>query len=365
MRIHHIEVTPFVIPLSKPTKWAAGYMTTVDWLIVKIVDEDGNYGVSEAIPRPMIYGETQHSIFYAITRYLAPLLKGEDTFALENIWTKMGAMAGNLAAKSAIDIALHDLNGKVLNMPVHRLLGGPARSEVDLVWMIGMMDNDKMLAELDQKAAEGFFAFKVKGGIDPDNDIQLLKQMRARVPDHVRFYIDANMRYDKETAYRVLSALEGVLDCVEEPMIATDDVGRQELARKVSIPMLGDESVFTVADVQRQIQLGALKRISIKMPRTGFWLTRKIVHLAEAANLKLQISTQSETTLGTAGCLQLAAAYQQISLPSEMTFYLDVCDSLITCRLHIENGRMRVPQGPGMGVELDWDKVKHYAVDLV
>src|SRR5271170_6056905 len=145
MIIRDIEVTPFVIPLVKPTKWAAGYMTHVDWLLVKIVGDDGTYGVAEAIPRPMIYGETQHSIYYAITQYLAPLLIEEDSFALERIWSKMGSLAGNPAAKSAIDIALHDLNGKLLKMPVHRLLGGPARSEVDLVWMVGLMSNAEML----------------------------------------------------------------------------------------------------------------------------------------------------------------------------------------------------------------------------
>ncbi|REE07393.1 L-alanine-DL-glutamate epimerase-like enolase superfamily enzyme [Paraburkholderia sp. BL27I4N3] len=364
MIIRSVEVTPFVIPLNKPTKWAAGYMTTVDWLLVKIIGDDGSYGVAEAIPRPMIYGETQHSIYYAITQYLAPLLVGEDSFALENIWSRMGALACNPAAKSAIDIALHDLNGKLLKMPVHRLLGGPARTEVDLVWMVGLMSNDQMLAELDQKVTAGFRTFKIKAGLDPDNDIRLLKQMRERVPDDVRLYIDANMRYDKETAYRVLKALEDVLDCVEEPMLASDDLGRRELAQKVAVPMLGDESVFTVADVCRQIQLGALKRISIKMPRTGFWLSRKIVHLAEAGNLKLQINTQSETTLGTAACLQLAAAYGQISLPSELTFYLDVCDSLITSELTIDNGKLKVPDGPGMGVDVDWDKLKKYAVKL-
>ena len=364
MLIKNIEVTPFVIPLKKPTKWAAGYMTEVDWLLVKIIGEDGSYGVSEAIPRPMIYGETQQSIYYAILRYLAPLIIGEDSFSLERIWSKMGALAANPAAKAAIDIALHDLNGKLLQMPIYRMLGGPARKEIDLVWMVGLMSNREMIAEMQQKIGEGFRAFKVKGGIDADNDIALIKQMRREVPADIKIYIDANMRYDKETAYRVLKELEGMLDCIEEPMLATDDSGRKELAQKTSVPLLGDESVFTVADVSRQIALGALKRISIKMPRSGFWLSRKIVHLAEAANIKLQINTQSETTLGTAGCLHLAAAHEQISLPNEMTFYMDVCDSLITNELRIVDGKMQLLDGPGLGIDIDWEKVRKYSVAI-
>lgn len=364
MRITSIELIPFVIPLKKPTVWAAGSMTVVDFVLIKLHGEDGVYGVSEAIPRPMIYGETQHSIYYAIRDHLAPLVVGEDSFALERIWKKMGALAANPAAKAAIDIALHDLNGKLLGLPVHRLLGGPARSEVELTWMVALMPHADMLAELEEKLAEGFRSFKIKGGIDAGNDIALLLEMRRIAGPGVQLYIDANQMYDRETARRVLLALDGVIDCIEEPMAVHDDAGRLDLARRTRVPLLGDDSVFTLADVSRQLALGALDRISIKMPRTGFWLARKVVHLCEAANVRLQINTQSETTVGTAGCLQLAAAYGQISLPNEMTFYLDACDSLTTTQPEIRDGRMAVPQGPGLGIEIDWDKVRHYAVAL-
>lgn len=364
MRITSIELIPFVIPLRKPTVWATGSMTVVDFVLVKVHGEDGLYGVSEAIPRPMIYGETQHSVYYAIRDYLAPQLVGEDSFALERIWKKMAGLAANPGAKAAVDIALHDLNGKAVGLPVHRMLGGPARTEVDLTWMVTMMPNADMLAELEAKLAEGFRSFKVKGGLDPDNDIRLLREMRRLAGDGVQLYIDANTQYDRETAQRVLLALEGVIDCIEEPMAVHDDAGRRDLTLRTRVPLLGDDSVFTLADVSRQLALGALTRISIKMPRTGFWLARRVVDLCEAANVKLQINTQSETTLGTAGCLQLAAAYAQISLPNEITFYHEVCDSLVMQEPVVRNGRMQVPDGPGMGVEVDWEKVRRYAVDL-
>lgn len=364
MLIARIEVIPFEIPLLRPTKWAAGYMDKVNWVLLKIIAEDGSYGVSEAIPRPMIYGETQESIYFALSKYLAPLLIGEDSFALERIHRKMGSLTHNPGAKNAIDIALHDLNGKLLGLPVHRLLGGPVRDEVDLVWMIGQKNEDEMVEDLVTKVAEGFFAFKVKGGTDPDGDVRLLKRMRGLVPDHVRLYIDANMQYDREVAYRVLKRLEGVLDCIEEPMQANDDAGRLALSRSVSVPMLGDESVFTLADVRRQLELGALKRIGLKLTRSGFTLSRRMVHLAEAYNVKLQILTQSETSLGTAACLQLAAAFEQIALPNEMLFYLDVADSLCTTDLSVQNGRMKIPTAPGVGMEIDWGKVERYRVRI-
>lgn len=364
MIITKIDVIPFVIPLLRPTKWAAGYMDKVDWLLVRIEAEDGTYGVAEAIPRPMIYGETQESIYFALTRYLAPLLMGEDSFALERIFKKLGALVGNPGAKNAIDIALHDLNGKLMGLSVHRMLGGPVRDEVDLVWMIGQKAEQAMIDELLARVGEGFFAFKVKGGTDPTADVRLLRQMRELVPDAVRLYIDANMQYDRETAYRVLKQLEGVLDCVEEPMLASDDAGRLALSRSVAVPLMGDESVFTVADVRRQLELGALKRIGLKLTRSGFSLSRKIVHLAEAHNVRLQILTQSETSLGTGACLQLAAAFEQISLPGEMLFYLDVADSLCTESPVVRDGRMKVLDRPGVGMDIDWNKVEQYRVRM-
>ena len=139
----------------------------------------------------MIYGETQVSIKHAIDAVLAPLLIGQDSFALGPIWRSMGALAANLAAKSAIDIALHDLNGKLTGLPVHRLLGGPERSHVDLVWMIGLMDERAMIDEAVTRAGEGFRAFKVKGGIDPAFDIRVARALREALPE-AQIYIDAN-----------------------------------------------------------------------------------------------------------------------------------------------------------------------------
>ncbi len=311
----------------------------------------------------MIYGETQVSIKHAIDAVLAPLLIGQDSFALGPIWRSMGALAANLAAKSAIDIALHDLNGKLTGLPVHRLLGGPERSHVDLVWMIGLMDERAMIDEAVTRAGEGFRAFKVKGGIDPAFDIRVARALREALPE-AQIYIDANMQYNRDTALRVLRALEGVLDAIEEPMPAGDDAGRLDLARRVDIPLMGDESVLTPADVARQISLGALRRISLKMPRTGFWLSHKIVTMCETASIPMQICTQSETTLGIAACLQLAGAFRQISLASELTFHLEVDGRITFEEFAVKDGRLKVPTAPGNGARIDPDSLDRFRTTL-
>ncbi|MDJ0931701.1 MFS transporter [Breoghania sp.] len=164
IKITNVEVFPFKIPNKRVVVWAVGSLPAAEHLIVKITAEDGSVGVSKAIPRPMIYGETQEGIYYALTKYLKPMVVGEDSFNFEGIWKKFQFLPWNLAAKGAIDVALYDLNARSLGISVARLLGGPARKEVVLCWQIGFGERDEMIAELKEKLDEGYRAFKVKGG---------------------------------------------------------------------------------------------------------------------------------------------------------------------------------------------------------
>jgi L-alanine-DL-glutamate epimerase and related enzymes of enolase superfamily len=364
MIIKSITVTPFSVPYKHVVKWAAGVLTASDHLMVRIEAEDGTCGCAEAIPRPMIYGETQEGMYYALTKHLIPSVIGEDSFNLERIWEKMDRLQWNPAAKGAIDVALWDLNARLLGVSVSQLLGGPYRKEVPVSWQIPLVSNEQAVDDVKRLTAEGFTCFKVKGGPDPDNDIALLKAMRAAAPK-ARMYIDANMDYSRQDAIRVMTALEGIIDSLEEPIRASDDVGRKDLAMRTNIPILTDESTFTVEAVYHQLQLGAVREIGIKIPRTGFSKSRKIVYMAEAANLPVQVCLQAECDYGAAACVQFAAAFKQICLPCEVACYLDcVSDSIIKQPLVIKNGCTQLPEGPGMGVEVDWDKIEKYKVKI-
>ena len=369
MIIKSVEVFPVNIPFAgKTINWASGHMAGADNVIVKITAEDGTYGVGEATPRIGIYGETQESIYHVIKKYMAPMLIGEDSFNIQSIISKLDYIVWNPTAKGAIDVALYDLNGRLVNLPICKLLGGPYRTEIPLSWtMSGTYgDYESEVAEVVRKTEEGYRNFKIKTGIgDPDLDIKLLKEMKECCPEGTNLYIDANMAYSREDAYKVLKALEGIISCAEEPLPAFDREGRAMLAKAVSVPILSDESTKTVDDVYRQIQLGAISRVGIKLPRTGITLSSKIVHLAECANIPCQISTQLESDLGTATCVQLAASYKQISLPCEIAFYDEnFGDSIIKKPLVIKNGCLQLPEGVGSGVDIDWDKVERYSVKI-
>lgn len=368
MKIVSVEAIPVNIPFAGTIHWKSGHMPGADNVIVKITAEDGTFGVGEATPRIGIYGETQQSIYHVIRDVLGPMIVGEDSFNLQAIWDKMSFVVWNPTAKGAIDIALYDLNGRLCGLPICKLLGGPYRTEVPLSWtMAGTYGSYKdQVDEVMRKTAEGYRSFKIKtGNGDVEEDIRLLKEMKANCPEGTSLYIDVNMAYTREEAARVLHELEGVISCAEEPLPNTDNEGRAALARSTSVPILSDESTITVNDVYRQIQLGAISRVGIKLPRTGYTLSSKIVHLAECANLPCQISTQLESDYGTACCVQLAAAFKQISLPCEIVFYDEnFSASMIENPLVIENGCLKLPEGPGSGVSINWDNVERYRVDL-
>ena len=111
MKIKDIELIPLQIPQKKIMRWADGHVTVTEHIIVKVIAEDGTYGVTEAIPRPGIYGETPVSIFNSLKNFIIPGIIGLDSFNLEKIWEKMDALPYNYAAKGSIDVAIHDLNG--------------------------------------------------------------------------------------------------------------------------------------------------------------------------------------------------------------------------------------------------------------
>lgn len=363
MKIAKIEVVPYNLPYKRDIVWATGVLKAAEHLLVKITGEDGTYGVAEAIPRIGIYGDNQEGMHFALTKHLAPAVIGMDSFNVEGVQRKLDFMFWNLTSKGAIDVALHDLNGKILGIPANKLLGGPARDRVALSWQVAFASHEEMFAEMDAKIAEGYKSFKVKGGPHPDEDIELLRKMRAHAPKGTRLYIDANITYARFETKKVLKALEGVIDCLEEPMQPWDLNGRSEAYDGRMVPILSDESGFTLAEVYYQLQRRQLDIVGLKVPRTGMTISRKILGLAEAANVPAMIGTQAESTLGVAAALQLGSAFQQIKYPCELAYYVDnIAESIIDKELRIEDGCLIVPEGPGNGVDIDWSKLEKFRV---
>ena len=360
MKITAVEAIPVKIPLLEPLHWVTGYMEHAEHVLVRIKTDEGIEGISEAVPRPGIYGETPASIIYLINSVFSPLLIGLDPFDTEKIWNKMSAVYWNPSAKSSIDIALWDIMGKKCCMPCYKLMGGWT-DKVQVSWMIALKSMKEMVADAEKSYSEGFRYFKLKGGIDPDFDIDMVRNIKKVVGLDAKLYIDGNMGYNYLGILKVAKALSDDLVWLEEPMQCWDGPGRKKLSEHTDIPLLGDESLFTLSSTAHEIALGALDIIMVKIPRTGFTMGKKYVALAEAHNKPMLIGTQAETTLGTTACIHFAAAHKQFSLSNELSYFKSINGNLLTTDITIDNGYISVPQGAGMGVELDEEKVKYFS----
>jgi L-alanine-DL-glutamate epimerase-like enolase superfamily enzyme len=202
MKITSIEALPFRIPLKKVTEWARGKQDAAEHVLVKVYTDEGIVGIAEAPARPTIYGESLASIKFAIKNWFGPSVIGMDPFETAKIWDRFDMFPSNNTAKASIDIALHDVMGKALGMPCYKLLGFWT-DRVRMSWCVNLNPVKEMLKEAEEMmGTHGFKTLKLKVGIDPDKDIEMVRTMRKELGDDVSIYVDVNQGYDPYTAIR-------------------------------------------------------------------------------------------------------------------------------------------------------------------
>jgi len=363
MKIVSIEAIPFYIPFEPELtlKFAYRVSNAAEHVLVRIRTDEGITGVAEAPARPQIYGETQTSIVAAIEKFLAPSLIGSDPFDIEKIHTIMGHLAHNLTAKSSIDIAIHDIVGKNLHIPLFKLLGSGSDRSIPLSWMVGIRGMEEMVKECERFLAMGIKAFKLKIGFNPKEDLENFKAIRKAVGDDVLLYVDGNQAYPSKVAIQVVKEMEQYgLAWVEEPCPVWDERGRVELAKSISVPILGDESCFTPRDVLRELELGAVGMVLIKVARTGFYQTRKIIHMCQERKIPCMVGSQGDSSIGAAASSHVASSFENIFFPAECSYHLRMQGDLLKTSLPLSKGTLQVPKAPGLGIEIDESKLARY-----
>jgi L-alanine-DL-glutamate epimerase-like enolase superfamily enzyme len=363
MKIVSIEAIPFYIPFDSDLslKFAYRISSAAEHVFVRIRTDEGITGIAEAPARPQIYGETQPSIVAAIEKYFAPSLLGSDPFDLEKIHAMMDRLAHNLTAKASIDIAIHDILGKALHLPLFKLLGSGTDRSIPLSWMVGIRGKEEMVRECERFLSMGIKAFKLKIGLNPKEDVENFKAIRKGLGEEVLLYVDGNQAYPPKVAMKVIRELEPYgLAWVEEPCPVWDDKGRVELAKSISIPILGDESCFTPRDVLRELELGAVGMVLIKVARTGFYQTRKIIHLCQERNIPCMIGSQGDSSIGAAASAHVASAFKNILFPAECSYHLRMKGELLKTPLSLSKGTLEVPKAPGLGIEVEESRLAEF-----
>jgi len=361
-RVVAVEAIPVALPLRRQVSFASGSIGTAFNVLVQIHSNAGVVGCAEAQPRPYTYGETQESIIRAVREWFAPRLEGCDPLASERARARCAGLEGNRCARAAVEVALTDLAAKLLGVPCALLLGGAAGS----VAVASMVSFDEPAA-MAHEAAElhdryGIETFKVKVGREPDLDIAAITAIREAIPD-AALYVDANRGWTLEQARAAGDRLIelGVL-AIEEPIDVGDEAGRRALADSWSVPLAGDESCLSLADVARELA-GAASRVSIKVARTAFAESREILAHCRAVGSDAVVGSQYEGALGAWASIAFAASSAILCRqPVEAANFLDLAADLVE-PAQIVDGRVRVPDAPGLGVVIDPDALAHYRVD--
>ncbi len=363
MRISDIQTVVVNIPFAGARRTAGRVARGVTRTIVKVHTDEGITGLGETL---------HHQSKYVIDQVLKPAIKGEDPRDIAKIRSRCllgkdlyGALGrlweSDPWAYSGVEMALYDIAGKASGMPLYRLFGGAHRRRVPFVaYFYPHLDRMTPVeiaedcAALVASSRAHTLEFKV-GVLEPHKDVETVRRTRELVAAHVRLRIDANGAWSTGTAVRALSAMDEYgLDNVEEPCRKL--AAMAQVRKHVRTPLSTH-----CADVAIVAGLGAADNIVFDLPSEGgIDSAREVAHAADALGLGFWIRSSGELGIGTAAILHLAAATPCMSYANQTVLGLLV-DDVVRTPFQINEGYITVPDGPGLGVELDEQKVEEYA----
>ena len=361
MKIIRIEPIPINVPLKPEltTKTAHGEHVDSPYLIVRVHTDAGLVGLGEATLSARWSGETSPTSVAILEGRIGPALVGEDPTRINLLRQKMdGVVKHHPFTKAAVEMALWDLAGKAAGVPVYQLLGGKVRDEVPIKMVVGAFDTTKAVALAKRFLDWGVGCLKVKVGLDPTADIERVRAIRELAGPKVPIGIDANCGWDLATARRTLRALQAYdVLFAEQPIPPDDPALLVALRQSVEVPLMADESVFTLSDAWHLTSLRAVDILSVYPGKHGGIAgAREIAHVARAAGMVCAMGSNLELGIGTAAMLHLAVAEPTIdseTYPADLIGPLYHQADLLTKPLALGPKTARVPEGPGLGVELD------------
>jgi len=369
MKIKEIETIPVAIP-RRPFIDATTYLPSAELkaVVVKIRTTDGIEGVGECTASERYSGETQESIKYAIDRYLGPNIIGESPFDIEKIMYKVDKILfKNTFAKMAIDLALHDILGKALNVPLYCLIGGRYRNKVLVGVELSIADPKDMAREALEFVSKGIKVLKVKVGVDLKKDIERFVTVREAVGDDILLRADANQGYSRCEAIKFIRSVEKYgIEYMEQPIPWWDIDGLAYIRKAVNTPIQADESLYDIHDMLKLVKKEAVDIVNVKLGKHGgIHSAKKIIVIAESAGTTCSFGNMGELGFATAAKIHMACSTKSATYASEFTGICGITDRpsyefLTTTSFEVKDGYLEVPEKPGLGVKPDEDKLELY-----
>jgi len=373
MRIEKVEALPVIMPLSRTFVISQGITQAFKSVLVKIHTDEGITGVGECVTSTSFRDENLEGIKTTIDNYLAPAIIGLDPFDMELILERMDArVTRNYQSKAGVDCALFDLQGKALDLPVHRLLGGQYSKQIEVTFTLSASENEEIGAIAKKMVASGYSTLVVKLEGNEKKDIERFKVVREAVGGNIKLRADANQGYHPDKAIGAIRKLERYEpELVEQPVSRWDLSGMSKVARSVDTPISADESNVSIHDAMQIIRMEAADILNIKVPKNGgLYLSKKIAAIAEAANIPCLVGGMMTLEIARQASRHFAASTKQVRRgyasdgcgPASQSITDNITKHVITYddvkRL---GGYVEVTDAPGLGVQLDDEKVRKYS----
>lgn len=368
-RIDRIDIFPVVYPTVGYFKFLGGPRGSAGRaaVIVKITSNDGTVGWGQAVPLPKWSYETLETASLAIRDYYAPALIGHDSSDIEGAHREMdralapGFSTGMPISRAGIDIALHDLTAKLKGQSLAQTWGKSGGGSIPLSWTVNVADIGDVGAVVDEGKKRGYRHFNIKVAPDPGFDAALAREVRRLAPEAF-LWADANGGYDIETALEAAHRLaDAGVNVLESPLRPNRISGYQALKKQAALPILMDEGVVSPTDLDEFIKLGMLDGVAMKPSRCGgLESCRRQIETCLKHGLVWLGGGLTDPDISLAASLCLYGAYG-LKKPAALNGPQFLNADVLKKPLRIENGLAHVPVGPGLGIEVDEDKV----VDLM
>ena len=380
-KIISVETLLIHLPTRREHKWTGLTEPIGRYILTRITSNDGVVGWGEA---PALkdwggefgryFGESPAITETVIKEYLGPAITDIEVGNIVEAHSRMDkVIKGYPYAKAAIETALYDLAGRSLNCPVHTLLGGCARNRIPVTHSIGLLDIDIAEKESATVVKEGIKTIKIKVGVDPERDVEIVRRIRAAVGPDINLCVDANEGYKTPgDAIRTIKKMEQHnLIYVEQPVTGIER--NAQVAKAIDTSLMLDESAWNSHDVIQIIEARAADIVSIYTTKPGgLFRAMEVAAVCRAAGIICNVNGSVETGLGNLANLQLAAAAPSVvlscvvpvSTPAEaqagQIAGIYYSDDLLEKGMTFSDGSIELPTGNGMGLDVDLNKIEQY-----
>jgi muconate cycloisomerase len=371
VKISRLECTAIDMPVRPEVAivGARGGHLTSPFAILRVHTDEGIVGLGEVSCTPGWSGEDHVTACHLIRTYLEPVLVGSDPFDIGRLATLMASrLANNPFTRAGVEMALWDILGRAANLPLYQLWGGGHRDSVPTKFSVSGREPKEAARIASWAVEQGFTAMKVKVGGDLRADVARVEAVREAVGPDTLLGVDANGGWSPWVAAQAVDRLSDFdIAFVEQPL-ARGRIGAMAAVRgRTSIPILADESVETSLDALDLIRADAVDAVSIYVGKgAGLSMAREIMALAAAAGLGATIGSNGELGIATAAMTHLGMVLPKgapESLPCDILSVFMYEDMLVREPLDIVAGRATPSSAPGLGVEVDEERLQHYRVN--